>query len=95
MRSRFAELLGHYSSSRDGPDAPISTATAHILHVDHRYSSAELEPRDQLEQKRCCGLPAGKSLIRIRFLVETEIPMGGNASEIEPAFRAVGIESIT
>jgi len=25
------------------------------LHVDHRYSSAELELRDQLEQKRCLG----------------------------------------
>ena len=53
------------------------------LHVDHRYRAAELELRDEFEQKSRRWLSTGKRLIGARLLVEAEIPMGRDAAEIE------------
>jgi hypothetical protein len=64
------------------------------LHVYHRYGSAELKLRYQLEQERGRRLPGWKCFIDIRFLIPTEKSVCGNAAKIEPSLCVAAVQRI-
>src|SRR3546814_2078918 len=65
------------------------------LDVDHRNCTAELKLRDQLEQECCCRLATGEGVMSPGFRAKAEIPVRGDAAEIEPAFPRLSVERVT
>ena len=62
------------------PQEPASVSTG----VDHRYSPAALKPRDEFQQKRCCGF-ALRGYGVTAGLVTSKHAVSGDTSEIEEA----------